>query len=355
VTFALFGVLQGLKTGVDEAIARTRADVLFVAPSALGGAPLPRASIARLDSIPGVTNVTFADGLLTTYQTSTQSVYVLAIDPGPIWLTLDPERFKVLRRDLEELKNTRTGALISTGIANKYGWHVGDQIPLTSTILQNNGSATWTFNIVGTFVAHGLGGDAYIVANYAYLDEARQANKGKVRNFYVVVSDPQQAQTVADTIDRTFANSSSETRTASLRENAQQQLSAIGDLSFVIRCIVGAVLVALLFSVSTMMMQTIRERTPELAVLKTVGFTDRAVFSLVVTEAMLVCTAGALLGLALALGVFPIAAKFVPGLSMPAAVIATGAFGAVLVASISVALPAFRAARLQVVDALGAR
>jgi putative ABC transport system permease protein len=355
VAFALFGVLQGMKTGMDEAIARSRADVLFVAPNAFGGAPLPLASITRLRSIPGVRTVAFADGLLGTYQKPTQPVYVLAIEASNVWLTLAPEVFKVLPKDLEALHKTRTGALISAGIAKKYGWRIGDRIPLTSQTLQSDGSATWVFDIVGTFSAHELGADGYIVAIYAYLDEARQAYKGTVRNFYVLVSDPKQAAAVAETIDRSFANSSSETKTASFRENAQQQMQSIGDLNFVIRCVVSAVLVALLFSVTTMMMETIRERTPELAVLKTLGFTPRAVFLLVVIEAMLVCTAAALVGLGLAMAVFPFAAKFVPGLSMPTVVIEAGVLGAVFVALISVALPAFRAARLEVVDALAGR
>jgi len=355
IAFALFGVLQGMKTGVDEAIAQARADLLLVFPEFFGGAPLPIAYLDRLRSMAGVKTVTFADGLLGTYQKPDQSVYVLAIAPGDIWLTLVPEIFKVLPRDLEALQKTRTGVLMSEDIAKKYGWRIGDRIPLTSTTLQSNGAGNWVFEIVGTFTAHEPGSGGYIVMNYAYLDEARVKNKGTVRNFYVVASDPKQVSAVAEAIDRAFANSSTETKTASLRENAQQQMQAIGDLNFVIRLIVTAVLVAVLFSTSTMMMQTIRERTPELAVLKTLGFTDRALFLLVVAEATMVCIAAALIGLAFATVVFPYAAKFVPGLSMPIVVVEVGVVGAFLVALISAALPASRAARLEVVDALAGR
>jgi putative ABC transport system permease protein len=355
VAFALLGVLQGLKTGVDEAIARSRADVLFVAPDAFGGAPLPEAYIDRLRSIPGVKTVTFADGILGTYQKPGQFVYVLAIEGSETWLTMAPEIFKVHPTDLEALHQTRTGALISADIAKKYGWHVGDRIPLTSTTVQNDDNAVWTFDVVGTFTAHELGAGGYIVANYAYLDEARKLYKGTVRNFYVLVSDPTQAAAVSETIDRAFATSSSATATASIRENAQQQLQSIGDLNFVIRSVLSAVLVALLFSTSTMMMQTIRERTPELAVLKTLGFTYLAVFLLVVAEALLVCVTAAFIGLAGAFMAFPFAAKFVPGLSMPISVIEAGIAGAAFVALVSGSLPAFKAARLEIVDALAGR
>ena len=132
-------------------------------------------------------------------------------------------------------------------------------------------------------------------------------------------------------------------------------MQSIGDLNFVIRSVLSAVLVALLFSVTTMMMQTIRERTPELAVLKTIGFTNRTVFILIVTEAIVVWVAAALIGLGLSMIAFPYAGKYVPGLSMPLIVIAIGVIGAVFVALISATLPAARAARLQVVDALAGR
>jgi putative ABC transport system permease protein len=160
---------------------------------------------------------------------------------------------------------------------------------------------------------------------------------------------------VAEAIDNAFANSPNETRTASFRENSQQAMQSIGDLDFAIRSIVSAVLVALLFSVATMMMQTTRERTPELAVLKTLGFSHQAVFLLLVGEAVVTCVVGAVIGLGLAMVAFPYAGKFVPGLSMPMAVIEVGVVGAVLVALLSTAVPAFRASKLEIVDALAGR
>ncbi len=355
IAFALFGVLQGMKTGVDRAIAKTRADLLLVTPADFGGAPLPLAYLDRLRSMPGMQSVDFADGFLGTYQKPTQPVYVLAIVPSNLWVTLVPEMFQVTPKDLEALKNNRDGVLINPDIARKYGWHVGDRIPLTSNTLQADGAGTWTFQVVGTFTDHEPGEAGFIVGNYDYLDQARVLNKGTVRNFYAIIADPRRAAEMSDTIDRAFGNSSNETKTGSLREIAQQQMRAIGDLNFLIRSVVGAVLVALLFSITTMMMQTIRERTPELAVLKTLGFGDRLIFLLVVGECLLVCIAAALIGLALAAGVFPYAGKFIPGLSMPLNVVGLGLIGAVLVALITAVPPASRAARLQVVDALAGR
>jgi putative ABC transport system permease protein len=355
VAFALFGVLQGMKTGVDRSVANTRADLLFVGPADFGGAPLPLSYLDRLRSIPGVTSVSFADGFLGTYQRPTERVFVLAIQPTILWVTLVPEIFEVQPKDIEALKETRNGMLITTDIGKKYGWHMGDKIPFTSNTLQIDGSGTWTFQIVGTITDREPGEAGIVVANYDYMDEARALNKGTVRNFYAVISEPKRAAEMSDTIDQLFANSPNETKTASFRENAQQQMRSIGDLNFLIRSVTSAVLVALLFSITTMMMQTIRERTPEFAVLKTVGFTDRSVFLMVVGESLLICVAAALLGLALATGVFPYTAKFIPGLSMPRSVVGFGLIGAVLVALIAAAPPALRAARLPVVDALAGR
>jgi putative ABC transport system permease protein len=141
----------------------------------------------------------------------------------------------------------------------------------------------------------------------------------------------------------------------SLRETAQQAMRSIGNVSFAIRWIISAVLVALAFAVSTMMMQTIRERTFELAVLKAVGFGDRMIFILLAMESLVVCIAAALAGLALAWIAFPLAAKYVPGLSMPVGVVEAGIGGAVLLALISVSVPGHRAARLKVAEALAGR
>jgi putative ABC transport system permease protein len=355
VAFALFGVLQGMKTGVDRSVANTRADVLFIGAADFGGAPLPFSYLERLRSIPGVKSVAFADGILGTYQRPTEPVYALAIQPNNLWLTLVPDIFQVLPKDLEALEKTRDGALITKDIGDKYGWHVGDRIPITSNTLQIDGSGTWTFQIVGTFKDHEPGEAGLIVTNYDYLDKARTFNKGTVRNFYAVILEPKRAAEMSDTIDQVFANSPNETNTASFRENAQQQMRSIGDLNFLIRSVTSVVLAALLFSITTIMMQTIRERTPEFAVLKALGFSDRSMFLMVVGESLLVCVAAALFGLALATGAFPYTAKFIPGLSMPLSVVGFGLIGAVLVALIAAAPPASRAARLQVVDGLAGR
>ncbi len=326
-----------------------------VGPAVVGGARLPIGGLSRLQLIPGVKTVSFNDGMLATYQKPTESVYVLFIPPSDFFRTVEPRTFTIESKDLDALRKIRTGVLITSDIGKKYGWHVGDKIPLTTNIAQTNGSTTWIFDIVGMVSDHERGEDSLVVANYYYFDEARALDKGTVNHYYAIASNPKQAAAVSDAIDHAFANSASPTLTSSFRERTQQAMQSLGDLNFAIRWILSAVLAALMFSTATMLMQTLRERTPEFAVLKTLGFGNRMVFVLVAAESLLVCIAAALTGLALAWITFPLAAKYMPGLSMPIVVVGFGVLGAVLVALISVSVPGLRAARLNIVDALAER
>jgi len=291
LAFALFGVLQGMKTGVDEAIARARADLLVVHSKGTFE-PLPVAYLETLRSIPGIKLARAQSFFYATYQKPTQGMGVVAVsEMNEAWFSALSDLATIPATQLTAYQQTKTGALISDDLAGKYGWKIGDRIPLNSTTQQMNGSTDWAFDVVGIF--HNAefsteGSRDFILIHYGYFDEARSAEKGTATNIVVVASDPKQATSVADAIERRFANSSNETQIDSYRDFAQQQMQQIGDLNFAIRSIVSAVLVTLLFSTATMMMQSIRERTPELAVLKTLGFTDAAVFGLVLLEAIVV-------------------------------------------------------------------
>lgn len=355
VAFALFGVLQGLKTGVQTAISNSRADLLDVRPAVSGSGPLPSAYLARIRSLPGVKMAVLLNGFSATYQNPSQHIYALALDPGMQWRVLAPQIFKLSPQALRALASNRDGVLVTRKLMNKYGWRLGSQIPLMATdTLQETGSADWAFDVVGTYALHQIGspGDM-VVINNGYLDEARATDKGTAVHFVVLASSPYRADAVAHEIDWTFANSAHPTRTQSYRDNAQQQLRAIGDLGFVIRAAVGAVLAALLLSTGTMMMHSFRDRTRELAILKAIGYSDVRVLSLMLAEATAIFLLAAALGLAIATMAFPFAAVEVPGLSMPPAVVAGGIAGAVVLALLSAALPAAFAARLEIAQALG--
>ncbi len=351
IAFALFGMLQGLKTGADHAVAAARADLLIVhSRLSFLAEPLPSGLIEQLNSVPGVKLAVPVDIFGASYQKSSQGLGVVAIGLVEDWPTAFT--YTIAPDYVAALQKLRTGALVRKELADKYGWKIGDRIPLMSNTAQLSGSTNWSFDVVGTFTDSDVGGARYIIViNLAYLDEARLLGKGTVQHFNVAISNPAQAAMVADEIDRRFANSSRETKTESLLELAQSQVQSIGDMNFLIRAIVGAVLVALLFATATMLIQSVRERGLEFALIKAVGFTDRAVFLLILGEALVVCVAAASLGLTLATIVLPLAA-IIQGLAMPASVVAVGMGLAVAVALISAALPAALAARLKVATAL---
>ncbi len=239
VAFALFGMLQGLKTGVEHLIAEARADLLIV-HSRVGmfASSLPLGMLEQIKSLPGVKVVNPVELFGGFYQKPTQQVGIVAVRPDEDWTLAFT--FVIAPEYLDAFRKIRTGALTRVKLARKYGWKIGDHVPLKTNMAQLSGSKDWTFEIVGFFTDTDLGGgNDKILINFTYLDEARLTGKGTVQHFNVAVSDPKLAMTVADEIDRRSANSPNETRSESLREMAQTNLQAIGDLNFLIRAIVG--------------------------------------------------------------------------------------------------------------------
>src|SRR6266704_1461799 len=354
VAFVLFGVLQGLKTGIERAVDAARADLLIVhSRLSLIMEGLPISLLGPIRSVPGVRVAIPVELFLCHYQKPEQGVLSVAVTPDKDWTTAFT--FAIAPRDLDAFAKSRTAAVVLEATAKKYGWKIGDRIPLICRTEQKNGSPNWTFEAVGTFTDSDFCGGGNIIKSFPYYDEARATGRGTVNHVNASVTDPNLAVPVADAIDRLSANSSHETKTESIRELAQQQVQQIGDFDFLIRAVVSAVLAALLFAIATMMVQSVHERTSELAVLKTIGFTDRAVFMFILAEALSVCILAGAFGLALASAALPIAARVVTGLSMPKVTLAIGLGFAVLVALIGAAVPALLAARLRVSTALAER
>ena len=358
VAFMLFGVLQGVKSGVDAAIKSIGADV-YVVTRDTGGAPLPLAQFSRIQSVPGVKNVTRESFLIGTYQAPNQRVAAIATDVA-VWAGDKHEEsadFSISNGGLEAMASTRNAALLGKNLAEKYGWKVGDRIPLQSPMAKQDGSSDWQFEVVGIFDDPlPIGFSDVMVIDYDYFNEARAAMKDTVARYIVTMTEAQQGLAVSQQIDQLFVNSPDETRTEALSDQAQAQFQQIGDLNFVVRAIVGAVMVALLFSTATMMMQSIRERTSELAVLKTIGFSDRKIFGLIQAEVAALCLFAAGLGLLAASQAVPALHRLIDvELQIPSFVLLTGLGIAVCLSLVSAAFPAWRGMRLQVADALAGR
>jgi len=355
LAFALFGILQGWQSGVSSAIAHIDADLLLVHPRE-GFGDLPRAYLERIQQVSGVHVVNLVNPFMATYQHPGQQFPVIATLPRN-WAQITHD-IVVAPAALSALEHTRTGAIVGEALMRKYGWKIGQKLPVKSPVAQRNGSTDWTFDIVGVFrmkETHTLGSSNSVVINNDYYDEARAQDRGMVTQYVLRVADPRQANQVAGAIDRMFDNSTYETRTEPVREMAQQSMRSIGDIDLVIRAIVGAVLFSLLFSIGALLMQSVRERSGELAVLKAVGYSDRTVMALLVTEAALLCLVSAALGLTLASVLFWVAEQvhFWPMyIQLTAPVVAVGAGLALLLAALSAVLPAWRGLRLPVARAM---
>jgi putative ABC transport system permease protein len=353
--FLLFGLLQGFSSGIDHAIGETRADVLYVFSrvSILEGIPLGH--IAQIKTVPGVKAVTPVLVFTSTYRNPRTFINAVGVDPDSFFETYPS--LSAPPAQLEAMRRMRTGALMGADLARLHGWKIGDTVPLRSLYWANrSGALTWPVNIVGTYVSKDPDfGASSLLVNYAYIDEGRTSQNGTANILMARVADPNKAGEVSNAIDKLFANSPHETKTATQKQYAQNQLKQIGDIGFVIRAIMGAVFFALLLSVGAVMMQAVRERTPELAILKTLGFTDKGVLALVLAEALLFCLFSGVLGLALAAALFPVAKTLVGFAMQPGPVMALGLVAAVILALLTGLPPAIRAMRLQIVDALAGR
>ena len=355
IAFALFGVLQGLNGAIKQAVASSHADRLYVGNRLRFGTPLPISMVARLQSTPGVTGVAYRFAFGGSYQRATQTMPIAATDVVS-FLAMYPEMQVEPAQALQGLKQTQDGALVGVVSMRKYGWKVGQRITLQTPLPRKNGSRDWTFQILGSY--HDMEDPdraTQIVANYRYINESQAGQPDTIAFAVVRIADPTQAGQVEQAIDRQFANSPNETLTQSEQELAQSQVENLGDLDVVVHRITAATFFVLLFATGALMMQSIRERTPELAVLKTFGYSGPLLMALILAETLVLCVAGAGLGLWIAARILPLARNFIGLGSLPLVVVAEGIVFAVALALAGGAIPAWRGFRLRVVDALANR
>jgi putative ABC transport system permease protein len=352
VAYILFGILSGIDAGFAHMLEVSRMDRLFT--DSRFGAPMPLSYAEKIASVPGVIVVAPRSGLFGYFQDPKNAMFVLCADRR--FFSLRPE-IAISTQQLEKLLQTRTGAAVSVELARKYGWKIGDKIPLQTNTAQADGNRVWTFDIV-TIVDDlnypGEGG--WFIANYEYLDQGRVADKGTISRFLVRIRDPGRSAQIGRQIDKLFTNSAAPTRTNSERSQARSGLQFIGDVNFLTDAVLGAVFFMLLFLSGNTMAQSVRERIPEFAVLKALGFSDNGVLSLVIAESVLLCLLAAAAGLLVSKLVIPIArgalSDFALLLQMPWTAMLDGFGSALIVALLSSLLPAWRVRQLNVVEAL---
>ena len=353
IAFLLFGMLQGVNSAFKETIERSNVNRLVVTNRISITENLPYAYMQQIEALPGVERVSHESWFGPYYQDPKNFIAAFPVEPEREF-PAHPE-YQVPADQLAALEHTRDGAIVGAHLAAKYGWKIGDRIPLHSTIWVKaaDGNSDWDFDIVGLYQdpAERSREDAMFF-NYKYFDEARSFAKGTVGWYIVVVKDPSQSAVVAKEIDDRFANSPDETKTQTEKEFQQSFMKQIGDINLIVTYILFAVFFALLFAVGSTVMQAVREQVPELAVLKTLGFSDTRMLVLVLVQSLTLCVVAALLGLGLAELMFPGLRNTLGVVKLPPTVILEGVLMAALLAVATGIVPAWRAKRLVIVEAL---
>lgn len=355
--FLLFGLLQAVNVlfsaGADFVGATrlvTQARVSFTQP-------LPLRLLPQIEAVPGVDKVMWQQWFGAVWQENTQLIF-FAADPFRL-RDVYPE-YVMPPEQWQAFNDTRTGMIVGRALADQYGWKIGDKVPISSNIFpQKDGSKAWTFDLVGIYDGKDEQWQRQTNVgwiNFAYFDEANQFGSGRAGTFTLSLEDPDQAEQVARAIDVQFENSPDETKTQTERDFNIGFFKQIGDIGLIVRWILFAVFFTLLLVVGNTMAQSVRERVPELAILKTLGFSDGSVLGFVLAEALLICVIGGLAGMGIATFLGSLAGR---GGNFPLAVdggVWLMGLGAMLLMSIAVGLlPALRAQRLKIVDALAGR
>ena len=360
--FLLFGLLDGIRTSFAELGRSSDGAQRLQTSSRLSIVEtLPISLEPRIRRIDNIQDVTYANWFGGAYQNPRNQLFTFAVADN--YLDLYPE-IEVAPAEVETWKRTRTGILVGDAMMKRFNWKVGQRIPLQSTIFPNSdGTLNWEFDIVGVLRAKdGKSAgftEALILMHYKYFEESTPYVDGNVGWFVSRVADVRRSDAAAKAIDALSANSPHETRTMNEQAAMASQLKQMADIGLIVGSIMGAVFFTLLLLTGNTMAQAVRERTSELAVLKTLGFSSPSVLAMVLAESVLLVVIGGVLGLGIAAVLGPIVGAASGGaINLPPIGWKSWSLGLGLMVAIGLlvgALPAMRAMRLNIVDALAGR
>jgi putative ABC transport system permease protein len=353
IAFLLFGLLMTIRGAFSFGVDIAGIDRLVLIHKVSLIMPLPVSYKERLAATEGVSMVSHQTWFGGVYQDPANFFAQMVVEPEP-FMKIYPE-FKIPPDQVTAWLNDRQGAIVGVDLANRFGWKIGDRIPITGTIWQPKQGQTWEFNIVGIYDGDQGVDKTQFFFRYDYLDENRRQGEGLVGWYVVKIDDPSQAQQMGARFDSMFANSSAETKTTTEKGFVEGFAKQVGDIGAIMVAILAAVLFTMLLVAANTMAQSVRERTAEMGVLKTLGFSNAAVLTLVLSESVLIAVIGGSLGLGVSWlivqqgdptnGMLPI---FV----LPPRDVAIGAGMIVVLGLIAGALPAVNAMNLKITDAL---
>jgi putative ABC transport system permease protein len=358
VAFLLFGFLMTVRAAFAMGVDLAGADRLMVIHRVSIIQPLPQSYGPKIRATPGVTDLTHANWFGGYYQNPNNFMANMAVDPES-WLRMYPE----IRLPEEQKKAwlaDRTGAVVGVSTARRFGWKIGDRVPLQGVIYRRPDGSPWEFTIDGIYDSPEKSFDlTQFFFHYEYMNETirEQAYGHDMVGWYVVkLKDPSQAEAVAQMLDAMFANSPNETKTSTEKAFIAGFAKQIGDIASIMIAIAAAVILMILLVSGNTIAQAVRERTNELAVLKAVGFTDARILRLVLAESCLIAAIGGLLGLAAAWALVTIVGDpthgMLPPFFFPVRDLALGVAIVGLLGLLTGMIPALQASRLRIVDAL---
>ncbi len=355
VAFLLFGLAESLRYSLQAGVDVAGADRLITMHKVSFTQLLPMSYENRIRAVDGVADVTPQTWFGAWYQDERNQLPTFPVDPDA-FLRMYPEYQMPEDQRLAWLAD-RAGIMIGRGLADITGWKVGDTVPLRSAIWRRaDGNDTWDVNVRAIYDLQQGGDTRQILMHQDYFEEGKAQAKGLIGWYLVKVANVERAAAIAKQIDAQFANSPAETKTSSERAMAQSFVNQVGNIGAILRAIVTAVFFTMLLVTANTMAQSVRERTNEIGVLKTLGFSNGGVLGLVLCEAVLITLVGGGLGLAgawwLGIQFEPVFRQYLPGFKVPATAVVLGVLIMLGLGLAAGAVPAAQAMRLRIVEAL---
>ncbi len=358
--FLLFGMLDAVRT-VFNAGDQLSSGRMIVSSKLSITQALPISLLNSIQHVPGVKQVGWANWFGGYYQHPTPFFPNFAVSSN--YLGLFRGRYELPPAQARAFADTRDGAVVGAALARQFHWTLGQRVPLIAGIFpRTDGGNDWNFQIVGIFTTKNAklkAVEQQFLFHWKYFDEGNAYMKNMVGWYVVNLDDPAHANRVAQAIDALSQNSDHETKTQTEQAFQASFAKQIGDIGLIAGGIMAAVFFTLLLLTGNTMAQAVRERIPELAVLKTLGFQDRTVLALVLAESVLLIVLGGVLGMALAMLLTPMVSAAsggalpLPPLGLHSWLLALGLM--LLIGLLVGALPALRGMRLKIVDALAGR
>ena len=354
VAFVLFAYLAAIRLAFGTGVSVAGADRMLVIHKVSLIQPLPESYLGRIAAVDGVADISHMSWFGGIYQDPRNFFAQFAVDPES-YLRLYPE-IVLSDEERESWLRNRTGAIVGRVTADRFGWEVGDRIPIEGTIFRTRSGPTWEFTIDGIYEAGTEGYDtSTFLFHHEYLMEGNDQGARFIGQYVIRIDDPARSADVAAAIDTRFANSPAETKTSTEQAFLQGFADQIGNIGAIVTAILGAVFFTILVITANTMAQSIRERTNELAVLKTLGFTDRRVLALVLMESLALAVVGGAAGLGIGsflIGLGDPTGGFLAVFLFPTRDLVLGGALVVLLGFAAGAVPALLATRLRIVDAL---